>query len=184
MQAALSLLELDGILAGLSLKDVADEAGVNRGLIHHYFGSRQTLLRSALDREVKTLADRVGMDGYLNPARRGARPFRAQAEEVRLARMVMLLALDGDEDLEPIPYKDELLDTLEQEKAAGVWREDLDMEALLALWHAMLSGYLALRPSLARQLGASTKSLDARILTTIGQMWEPLWKEGTEASPQ
>src|SRR5690349_14226589 len=99
MQAALSLLKRDGVLAGLSLKDVADEAGVNRGLIHHYFGSRQTLLRSALDSEVKTLADRVGMEGYVNPARRGARLFRAQADEMNLARMVMLLALDGDEEL-------------------------------------------------------------------------------------
>jgi enoyl-CoA hydratase/carnithine racemase/AcrR family transcriptional regulator len=180
MQAALSLLERDGVLAGLSLKDVADEAGVNRGLIHHDFGSRQTLLRSALDREVKTLADRVGMEGYLNPARRGARLFRAQAEEMQLARMVMLLALDGDDELEPIPYKAESLDVLEQEQQNGVWREDLDMEALLALWYAMLSGYLALRPSLARQLGVSTKALDARILTTIGKMWEPLWHEGGE----
>jgi AcrR family transcriptional regulator len=37
------------VLSGISLKDVADEAGLSRGLIHHYFGSRQALLRSALE---------------------------------------------------------------------------------------------------------------------------------------
>lgn len=178
MNAALQLLQRDGVLAGLSLKDVADEAGVNRGLIHHYFGSRQTLLRSALDAEMRTLAERVGpAPQYLDPARRGARLFRAQADEMQLARMVMLLALDGDEELEPIPYYEPSLEVMRAEQEQGIWREDLDVEALLALWYSLLSGYLVLRPALARQLGVSVKALDARVLTTIGHMWEPLWHE-------
>jgi pimeloyl-ACP methyl ester carboxylesterase len=47
--AALRLLDREGVLAGISLQDVADEAGLSRGLIDHYFGSRQALLRSALE---------------------------------------------------------------------------------------------------------------------------------------
>ncbi|HAM48545.1 MAG TPA: TetR family transcriptional regulator, partial [Alphaproteobacteria bacterium] len=37
--AALRLLRRHGVLAGLNLREVADEAGVNRGLVYHYFGS-------------------------------------------------------------------------------------------------------------------------------------------------
>ena len=40
--AALDLLERNGVLAGLNLREVADEAGVNRGLVYHYFGTRAT----------------------------------------------------------------------------------------------------------------------------------------------
>ncbi|GGM82721.1 hypothetical protein GCM10007977_100180 [Dactylosporangium sucinum] len=177
MRAALELLAREGVLAGLNLKDVADEAGVNRGLIHHYFGSRKTLLRNALDKEMRTLADRVGMETYLNPARRGARSFRAQANEMQLARVVMLLALDGDEEFAPIPFYESSLELLKDEQGRGVWDEDLDLRALLALWYAFLSGYLVLRPALARQLGLAVKTLDARVMSTIGRMWGPLWHE-------
>jgi len=39
-------LNRDGVLAGLNLREVAAEAGINRGLGHHYFGSRRDLLRA------------------------------------------------------------------------------------------------------------------------------------------
>ncbi|MBP9053131.1 MAG: TetR family transcriptional regulator, partial [Ilumatobacteraceae bacterium] len=34
--AALRLVDRDGVLAGLNLREVADAAGVNRGLVYHY----------------------------------------------------------------------------------------------------------------------------------------------------
>ena len=43
--ASLDGIERDGVLAGLNLQEVADEAGVNRGLVYRYFGSRRELLR-------------------------------------------------------------------------------------------------------------------------------------------
>jgi AcrR family transcriptional regulator len=52
-KAALLLLERNGVLAGLNLRQVADEAGVNRGLVYHYFGSRRDLLRAALRSDVR-----------------------------------------------------------------------------------------------------------------------------------
>jgi AcrR family transcriptional regulator len=44
-RAARELLERDGVLGGLNLREVADHAGVNRGLVYHCFGSRRDLLR-------------------------------------------------------------------------------------------------------------------------------------------
>ena len=37
---AFGLIRRNGVLAGLNLREVADRAGVNRGNIYHYFGSR------------------------------------------------------------------------------------------------------------------------------------------------
>ena len=45
IDVALDLIRQRGVLSGLNLKEVAEAAGVNRGNIYHYFGSRQELLR-------------------------------------------------------------------------------------------------------------------------------------------
>ncbi|MBT5011064.1 MAG: helix-turn-helix transcriptional regulator, partial [Gammaproteobacteria bacterium] len=50
IEVALELIQKNGVLAGLNLRQVAEGAGVNRGNIYHYFGSRQDLLRAAINR--------------------------------------------------------------------------------------------------------------------------------------
>ena len=57
IEVALKLLRDKGILAGLNLREVADGAGVNRGNIYHYFGSRQELLRAAINRQFKFIVE-------------------------------------------------------------------------------------------------------------------------------
>src|SRR5690606_11848510 len=52
IEAALTLLRERGILAGVNLREIAEEAQVTRGLAYHYFGSRQELLRAAAKREI------------------------------------------------------------------------------------------------------------------------------------
>ena len=47
IDVALDLIRQRGVLAGLNLKEVAEAAGVNRGNIYHYFGSRQERLTPA-----------------------------------------------------------------------------------------------------------------------------------------
>ena len=54
IDAALDLIRRNGVLAGLNLREVAAAAGVNRGNIYHYFGSRQELLRAAISRRFKS----------------------------------------------------------------------------------------------------------------------------------
>ncbi|MCP4004306.1 MAG: helix-turn-helix transcriptional regulator, partial [bacterium] len=66
IDAALDLIRRNGVLAGLNLREVADGAGVNRGNIYHYFGSRRELLRAAITRRFEAvieslLADRRGV---------------------------------------------------------------------------------------------------------------------------
>lgn len=50
IDAVLRLLQRDGVLAGVTLREVAKEAGVNHGQIYHYFGTRRGLLRAAIAR--------------------------------------------------------------------------------------------------------------------------------------
>src|SRR4051812_47457639 len=72
LDAALELIERDGILAGLNMQETADAAGVNRGLIHHYFGSRRALLRAALDRGLDTFRTRYERNRMRAPTEKAA----------------------------------------------------------------------------------------------------------------
>ena len=44
--------------AGITTRRLADEAGVNHGLVHYYFGSNENLLVQALERFTERLIDR------------------------------------------------------------------------------------------------------------------------------
>ena len=59
IESALELIRKNGVLAGLNLREVAAGAGVNRGNIYHYFGSRQELLRTAINRRFDAVIDRL-----------------------------------------------------------------------------------------------------------------------------
>jgi AcrR family transcriptional regulator len=44
----------------VSVRQIADAAGVNHGLVHHYFGSKDGLLRSVLDELSERVATEIG----------------------------------------------------------------------------------------------------------------------------
>ncbi|HMR76762.1 MAG TPA: TetR family transcriptional regulator [Polyangiaceae bacterium] len=54
--------------AEASIKRIAEEAGVNHGLVHHYFGSKQRLLIEALDALDESLTEQVADIGSKNEA--------------------------------------------------------------------------------------------------------------------
>ena len=172
MDAALRLLERDGVLAGLNLQEVADEAGVNRGLIHHYFGSRQALLRAALEARRRAAEPLVAELHRLDPWKRGDASFREYVRDPSYAVMVMLLALDGDEQFDPMPFLADRLADSEEERKNGVWEDDADLLALLVMFDVFHCGYFVLRSALARQLGVAEKTLDKRVRATLGRMYE------------
>ena len=66
----------------MSVRDIAQRAGVNHGLVHTYFGSKEALLSAAFGRLVDRAADELDEDGF-PPAdlafRRGGEVARALA---------------------------------------------------------------------------------------------------------
>jgi hypothetical protein len=94
--AAVDLLDEQGILAGMNLRKVAERAGVHRGLVYHYFGSRRELLLAAL-RMYLPSAGPVTSDGGVP----GDRLYAAGVRDDHSVRLMALLALDGDDSYEP-----------------------------------------------------------------------------------
>lgn len=162
--AALALLGRDGVLAGLNLQRVADEAGVNRGLVYHYFGSRRSLLRAALARQAARRGREVTEAREL-PLRERMRAYLATVvRHRRSVQLAALLTLDGD----PAPWfmagTAGTLERFERDRECG----DLDPEFddLAALNVAVVSlayGYALFRPYFARALRTRVGDLDARV---------------------
>ena len=94
--AAVHLLDEQGILGGVNLRNVAERAGVHRGLVYHHFGSRRELLLAAL-RMYLPDAQPITSEGGVP----GDRLYAAGVRDNQPARLLALLALDGDDSYEP-----------------------------------------------------------------------------------
>lgn len=169
MDAALAQLRDRGVLAGLNLREIADEVGVTPANIYYYFGDRQGLLRAAIAREVQQLAEPMASLGGSALAERRAVMFDAIVELPTLA-MSALLALDGDPDYRPLPFLDETREHHQRQVDAGEVSADVDLDALHLVSLATSIGVSIYADAVARQLGVERAELIQRSRAVLEQM--------------
>jgi AcrR family transcriptional regulator len=162
-QAATKLLERDGVLAGLNLREVADEAGVNRGLVYHYYGSRGKLLRRALRRRGQQSLSELAAHHDLPFLERWAQFFHTTVLRPDPIALTTLLMLDGSEPIRTMPLRDRTREGLRRDVAEGHLDPDVDLVALHALLVSSVFGYSLYREAFARELGIDVGELDARV---------------------
>ena len=165
IEVALKLIEENGILAGLNLRQVAEGAGVNRGNIYHYFGSRQELLRAAISQRfnalVNTYTEIKERKGFV--ARR-IQAFRSNSLNGTSDSILRaLLVLDGDDTVDPMPLYERQLSQLKQDVIDGDIDKDHDLAALQVALSAFLRGYKIFRLPFAKRTGLKPSELDARV---------------------
>lgn len=162
LDAALRLLDRDGVLAGINLREVAQEAGVNHGQIYQYFGDRQSLLRAAISRLLQ--------EHRPDPARHWKLPFTARRRamwrwarrQAPMLRLQALLALDGDPEVTLFPALERTRESLARDQADGSLAADVDPEVAHAMTAATYLGYCVFRDTIARELGLTPDELDDR----------------------
>jgi AcrR family transcriptional regulator len=150
IRVALDLIRRNGVLAGLNLREVADGAGVNRGNIYHYFGSRRELLRAAITRRFEAVAESLSAD--------------------RDSQLRALLVIDGDETVDPMPKYEAALSHLRQDVIDGDIDRAHDLEALQVTLSALLRGYRIFRKPYAKRINTNVKDLDERVAATV-RIW-------------
>jgi AcrR family transcriptional regulator len=170
IDVALELIRKNGILAGLNLREVADGAGVNRGNIYHYFGSRQELLRAAINRRFEAVVDSIVASKRNVPfVARRLSTFRSR-DTLNDSQLRALLVLDGDDSVDPMPQYERAINHLRQDMIDGDVHRDHDLEALHAALTALSRGYRIFRVPLAKRMGIGARELDER-LTRIVRTW-------------
>jgi AcrR family transcriptional regulator len=168
--AALALLRRDGVLAGLNLREVADEARVNRGLVYHYFGSRRALLRAALRKDARRRLEEIRSGAKLPFAARWRRFLRVMTNQREAVQLMTLLVLDDDSDLRTMPLRSETRDLLEADKRDGTLAADADVEAVHAAIVSLTWGYLVYRDALTREFDVTPEELEDRIGVVFDRM--------------
>ncbi|MFE2734842.1 TetR/AcrR family transcriptional regulator [Streptomyces sp. NPDC059349] len=170
LAAARSLLERDGVLAGVNLREIAAEAGVNHGQIYQYFGTRQSLLRAAAaDLVERQTQDRD--DHWERPfAERRLAMFHHRLDEPELVKLEALLALDRDDSFSPLPRFAQTLQALERDEADGSLPEGADIVAAHVMTAAAQMGYVIFREAYARDTGIPVDELDARAARAFSLM--------------
>ncbi len=128
---------------GISVRDVADRAGVNHGQVHHYFGGKRALLEAAMRHLAREAFDqsRALAGDSLYP------PLLAFTEDSDYWRAVCKIVIDGDLELARIEIDEDIwvprhvLRSLQKEH--GIDADDLRFKARFAAMTAQQLGWVA-----------------------------------------
>lgn len=161
MDAALEQLRSKGVLAGLNLREVADDVGVTPANIYYYFGTRQGLLRATLSRELERVLAPTIEASPTSFLERRLHMFDAITASPEVA-LTALLALDHDPEYQPMPFIDGTRAFYAGRVAAGELPPELDVEAVHLLGLATSIGIAIYAEAAARQLGQDPDELRAR----------------------
>lgn len=177
IEAALALLRERGALEKLSLRELADRAGVHRGLVYHYFGSREELLREAARRLLAGRKGELVEHEGLPFGPRMARMLESAWHYSEAGRLAVLLVLDHDDSVRILPYKRQALPGIRSDVEAG--RIALaDPEAFYALLISIVYGFVIMGDRFAQELGCDPAELQARVLDTALSLFSAVHTAG------
>jgi AcrR family transcriptional regulator len=159
----MQLLETQGVLAGLNLREVADTAGVNRGLIYQYFGSRRDLIQAALRRDVRQRLGAIMALSHLPLRERVRNLLRTLIAHHDAVELLTLLVLDGDEMVRVLPLRESIIANIDRDRAAGAIAHDVDPEVVYAFVASFIYGYAIYRERMGGELGTPVEALDSQI---------------------
>lgn len=143
------------------LREIARRAGVNHGQVHHYFGSKDALIRAAMAK--------LAADHYANATARAGGgavpPPLTVGEDDRYWQAVIRLVLDGQLDIaraevdQGISVPRRALEALAA--AQGQDRPDIDLQAQVAASTALQLAWAALEEFVFAVLGVADDDRDA-----------------------
>lgn len=173
IDGALALLRERGVLAGMNLREIADQAEVTRGLAYHYFGSRQELLRAAAKREIAGPRQEVPGEQEMGFADWLAAMLDVSFDYKEAVRLIVLLVLDHDDTVKTLTTKRAVMAHIDE----AVEAHDLvidDAEAVYAVYASISYGFSLLSSRFAEELGCDPDDLEERVLAVCRTMFSAL----------
>ncbi|MBM4359194.1 MAG: helix-turn-helix transcriptional regulator [Deltaproteobacteria bacterium] len=140
--------------AVVSIRDIAARAGVNHGLVHRHFGTKDVLIREVmawLGGELAGISRRERSSDASLPG-----TLMAALGESRYVRVLARALLDGLDvgDLQgQFPVVDALLEAARAAKKSGDLREDLEPRMVIAMAVALGLGWLLFEPFVIASAG-------------------------------
>lgn len=172
LDAAAALFAARGA-AAVSVRDIATRAGVNHGLVHRHFGSKEALRRAVMDELSAQIAERTASAPAPAP---GTIPsaFTATAEASHYWRMLARALLDGEDPKRiqgrEFPVVKLLLEQVCDARDRGMLPASSDPRVITALSVALGLGWLLFEPFVLAATGLG-KSSKAHVRQQVFDFW-------------
>lgn len=159
---------------------IAEQAGVTKSLLHHYFGDKQGLWAAVKDASVESYAQQqrklfAGDSGAEDIASSITAYFSFLQSHPEIARMFALESFDSE--YKPSATEQELqakgiafINDLQRKK---VLRDDIDADVILALFSALTEHWFISRDRVAQLNGTKPgRILDARYFEAVRKIFK------------
>jgi TetR/AcrR family transcriptional regulator, repressor for neighboring sulfatase len=171
LNATLSLWSTEGPTA-LTLRDIAAEAGVNYGLVYRHFGTKNAVIRAAMELRLERSLDAVDGCTDLNSAVKALVPL-SKGSGARLLAWSILQYMVEDVLPPENPYLQRLFELATDGKEELSDAQRVDAAVLVGSLIALLNGWRLFEPYLVTGLGLESLShaeLDTRIMEAMNQL--------------
>lgn len=161
IEAAADLFSKCGVEA-VSVRDIADKAGVNHGLIHRHFGSKEVLRRKTQEYLAAGIREGVGMPSDFEDAM--LRAFATLRQQPAFWRVLARTFLDGEShgDVQSdFPFLHYLVDLARAGQAEGKITDAIDPRFLVAAVVAFGLGMLVFERFILPGTGLEEESRDS-----------------------
>jgi AcrR family transcriptional regulator len=173
LDAAFSLLKERGVLSGMSLQEIADRADTTRGLVYHYFGSREELLRAAARRHIERRSDQLASQEELPFGQRMTDMLATAFEYEDAARLAVTLVLDHDPSIRTLPFRRRVVERLEQDVAEKRLAIE-DVPALYSVFVSIIYGFMIMGDRFAAEFRCDKADLQQRVLAVCADVFSRL----------
>lgn len=140
----------------VSVRMIAERAGVNHGLVHHYFGGKDALLRAAMTRLVQEHAEYAAERSHGNPVPAA----QALVNDPAYLRAIVRSVLDDEMALARIEIEEGVSvprnALMHLAAQANMAEPSVELKARLGLGMAMEMGWAALEPFIFAVVDART----------------------------
>lgn len=146
---------------GVSVRDIAKKAGVNHGLIHRHFGSKENLRRRTLQYMADAMLADIQDAGSLVELSRSA--FQSLEKHEHFWRILARTILDGRSTggiHRHYPIARHMIDRVSAAIRDGTLRSDIDPRMIVAAMFSFSCGFIMFEPFILAAAGLESISPD------------------------
>lgn len=153
VRAALELFSQKGVKAS-SVREIAQLAGVNHGLIHRHFGSKEKLRQVVQETLAQEVRDEIGeVLNHQQGVWQAVEALRAHPEFLRVLARTLLDGEPATEVRGPDPYLGRMAAIAAKQQERGALRGDMPPEVMVAGMAALVLGLMVLQNYILPSVG-------------------------------
>lgn len=139
---------------GVSLRDIAKKAGVNHGLIHRHFGSKENLRRQTMQHMADAmLADVIDAGDIADLSRRAFQSLKKHENFWRILARTILDGYSTGDMHDRYPIARLMIERVSAAMKDGMLRDDIDPRMLVASMFSFSCGYIMFEPFILASAG-------------------------------